>query len=557
MNMTKNNGSSVIDFSNPEAAKSVLEHLGGETLLKEKYPRVYKAYQNTIEKHRSVQMSNANPINADGFSGGVIASPIRITTENEEVKNGMLGASDEKGFISGLTEVQGNDKWSVAYVTGEMKNVTDKKNPYTIDSYAEKIKDKNGFTRLLERTYDDIVTEEDQFIENMVHCTAVLKDNECLLSSIPYSDESTVYTVKGMSSMVSYISMLDPRSALNNNPILVAYARAADHFDYDYPNNRSYDAGGGKVDVKTILPIRGSITFAEGFVPKGFSPDNSQLPKLLYDNIGICTYKCTKDQLKAYFTVSKDNPQVVEFKLDENWNQPLNAKTYTDDHYATVKLNFSFRIEVEITGVGTLDIPITIYSSDTLPDKQRYYESVNSTVVCIPPIKMVWGCFAKDTMIEMSDNCQKMISDIAVGDKLLGSEGQELTVIDLVIGEEEEIYNIETMGGKKLRVTRQHPICTADGVVRANEIRPGMNLMCVDGSLDQVEFNYTTPYNDKVYNLLIEGGDNLIAANGIWAGDLNYQNAEIDSLNKEEPMSDEHKALTEEFEQLIDYLKTR
>ncbi|GAU76011.1 Hint domain-containing protein [Fusibacter sp. 3D3] len=551
------------DFSNPEEAREVLEHLGGEDLLKDKFPKVYAAYLKTVEKHNHEKQLNTHTLskgesekNTDGLENGAFAGAISLTPVSGQVKSNVLMAnqenkSEEAGMVTGATSVQGNEDWTVAYVSGYMKNETD---GTIIHSFGRKLDNINYYETVQQRNSEDLNQFGNQKIKNYIDCSAVLKSDGTMIS---LNADSQEFILEGDSSPVVYMNIKDPRSYIGNNPILMMYGRSPDKgetADYNYPDNHIIS---GTDAVRTIFPVKGKITFSDDITPVEYNTEiTSQKPQLQFRGKGVCKYNYSQAEIASCFKISETNPQVVEFELKQDWNANLDISAYTGQvHEGDISFLFSFFMKTKIKGTPIEhNQPVSIYSTNTLEKGKTYYESTDDTNAYLPYIFIRWGCFGKDTMIQMADMTVKTVSDLKAGDQLLGENGKVIFIKDMVSGNEEMIFCIQTKDGKRLLVSGMHPILTSKGAVRARDIKPKMKLLCVDGIEDEVEFNYTRFYNDKVYSIVSEGGSEWVAANGIWAGDFDLQNNKGHMPKNETPVSDEIRELSAEFDQLLRHL---
>src|SRR5690606_18148867 len=88
------------------------------------------------------------------------------------------------------------------------------------------------------------------------------------------------------------------------------------------------------------------------------------------------------------------------------------------------------------------------------------------------------------------------------------------------------LVEIETASGKTLRLTENHPVLTASGVMRtADSIFPGDLLVQVEGTADKVIAARTVKFHGKVYNVYVDSEDlqeNIVVAEGILNGSALY-----------------------------------
>lgn len=91
-----------------------------------------------------------------------------------------------------------------------------------------------------------------------------------------------------------------------------------------------------------------------------------------------------------------------------------------------------------------------------------------------------------------------------------------------------EILDFETLSGKRLRVTPNHPMLLADGrMVMADQVSKGDLFLTDQGEQDPVVSITGTQHFGKVYNVMLKTDDaqsNIIAAQGILTGTAFFQN---------------------------------
>ncbi|MFS0926147.1 Hint domain-containing protein [Enterococcus durans] len=140
-------------------------------------------------------------------------------------------------------------------------------------------------------------------------------------------------------------------------------------------------------------------------------------------------------------------------------------------------------------------------------------------LIPMPSIRL--DCFAKDTEISMNCGTKCKIQEINIGDKVLSDQGNIRTIENIYIGTEDKAIQIETKSGRKLLVTNNHPIETAQGIKCAQELRPD-EILKMNNGLEEIKFVYEIPYNDTVYNLELDK-HSMIIANDFIVGDFDMQ----------------------------------
>lgn len=101
---------------------------------------------------------------------------------------------------------------------------------------------------------------------------------------------------------------------------------------------------------------------------------------------------------------------------------------------------------------------------------------------------------------------------------------------------EHKIYVITTESGGELRVTHEHPVLNGEGrMVQAQTLKPGHELMKVDGTTDRIVGIEKTTHFGKVYNITPVTTDlvsNVVVAQGFLVGSSRFQNDEVGYINR-------------------------
>ena len=130
------------------------------------------------------------------------------------------------------------------------------------------------------------------------------------------------------------------------------------------------------------------------------------------------------------------------------------------------------------------------------------------------------GCLNENTMVIMSDGTNRRIKDLRVGN---GTSGENVRIENIWRGYEEELIELKLENEKQLSITKDHPIITNEGVVRAITIKAGDLLLTVEGYVKVVSVE-NIKYESNVYNLSLSDRDNTFWGEGIAVGDIEIQN---------------------------------
>lgn len=159
------------------------------------------------------------------------------------------------------------------------------------------------------------------------------------------------------------------------------------------------------------------------------------------------------------------------------------------------------------------------------------------------------GCYTPDQLVLFDSGYQQ------IGDASVKSAGAAVTVdpastldklafkttaveafTTSLIDEWNEIVDIETVSGKSLRVTTNHPMLVSDGIVRqAKDLKVGDVLVQENGSPDPISKLTGSTYFGKVRNVRVASTnliENIVVAQGLLTGTSFYQNEGLTYVNR-------------------------
>lgn len=548
-------GFRLLDYSDPADAALVLERLGGESLLREEYPGLYAAFLRTKEAHTQKRQEDGAE-EEDAMTAGAYTEDLYFQSA-DPVKRGNDDTGVISGSLYGKTWAQANGTWTNAVICGETRDETEN---VALDVYSQLFQG-SYYERTMKHTFVEQKFLRDKQISNHIEFHAVRPDG--MMESGESS--SSLYLLHGDSAMVLYLSVEHPKSHNGNNPIIMLYDRPADageSVDYDYKDNKKLPDPSHAVN--TLMPVKVQITFNSQLQPLEFDKElSTSPPTLLYKGEGVVRYFNLQKHESDYeerlntlaksFSVSENDPQVAIMDFGPDWKKLLDISKYTTENKGTIYLNFGFRVKCNLNGVKT-SIPVLVKSVDAKEmEGKEYYQSWDSNEVAVPPIKIKWGCFARDTMFRMADGSLRRGDSIHPQDRMMSADGRPVQVLDVYRGDEDYLYILCTQSGKKLRLSKGHPVVTASGIRRVEHLRPGDQVLDEDGRLDAVRYLYEAEYGDEICNFeFIDRPDGeVVLANGIQAGDFNLQNRSLDVPKSEPPVSQEAKDAAADLERLM------
>lgn len=529
---------------------------GGESVVKSKYPAVWKAVRNTRDYHMDMRLcsTESTPAAFHSVDGFVTAGLPELTdvgsaegsTTNEKKQNmtALLRMRLEDGSYvgndSGADAKQESNPWPYAALTGTVENTT---NGVQVATFGEEYYDTNGQDQYM--TSEQTYTKADfanKYVES--NCQFYGLDFNDVLRSGSDTKQSSLFIEPCGISIVSHIMVTKPYSRHNSDMIKMLYDREPFEqekgtIDYSYTNVRKDNL------VKTCIPIEAVVQFSNNNEPavtdRNQKPidilrsDRNYRPSLFFDNKTQVIYNRDFNDIKKAF-IKNDRELNIKFdKVDKGdyWNTDMSMNNYGATHqYETgrqVELDYSFCVNVKkkegaINIVNPVPIHIQSLSRDMLKGA-GYYEATNKGTVYIPPINIRWGCFAAGTRILMADGSYKPVEQIQQGDVLYTEKGP-LAVGCTYLGREKSLLCVCTEGGKILRVTHTHPvILEGRKAVPAIALVPGQRVMLRNGGYDVIKWVFDMEYNGYVYNFeFTDGQEHMVEAEGMLAGEFIGQN---------------------------------
>lgn len=556
----------VLDYSMPEDAAYVLESFGGEDNLRQNFPMVYEAYLKTVEAHKARRVQNAPQ--GDKKVAFRLNSFAKAKDGNMATAQAVSSAlfADPSYTAEDATKRKPARSWVAANLAARIYNKNEPAEVY----YSNVFKYQQPENIVL--NYETVAMPEEtiDLCETTAEIHALDPDNyvySCIVKG----------TITEGISLINKFTVNDPVG--KGNPILMLYGRtrssSPSYVDADYysdSNGEYYNNGPVDNKIKTLMPVSGSIEFKPGVTftadilrkPDQASPDYKHLIRSIIKtgNVKVADmYKDLNDgdafdALKKCFKVVQHGAYpVVEFDIKRegsvDWHDDVSGISAYKNNSVEYSLNAGFTLDARDSDGLPFYPQVSIASlpSSKLPPGTQYYTS-NNLLVYVPPISVHWGCYARDTLISLVDGSNKRIDMLKAGDKVLALGGGSVTCADLVSGEENEIFVINTDKGS-IRLTGGHPLMLEDGnTIIAAELKPG-DAVKTAGSSGIVSDVFIEVYDDMVFNPVFEesGPDGLfIIANGFYCGDFNAQNKNFNNIT---PLTEEEKELARQFNALF------
>lgn len=231
---------------------------------------------------------------------------------------------------------------------------------------------------------------------------------------------------------------------------------------------------------------------------------------------GAATKKYEIDYPGAVF---QNDGGKLKYDIAMGWNQrydePGNFTPVQFDY--TLKINAVFQVGSRKRKV------VQVVTSRSSGDNKAFEHS-------IPQLEFMWGCFAADVRIRMTDGTEKEAQDIRIGDAVRTAQDSGV-VVNVWKGREDKMIRLTYGAGHHLDLTGNHPVLTRDGWYRAAALKLGMQAKTEAAgreewtALEAVEW---VDYGHEVYNFELKRQDGqepaVIFANGLGVSDFMGQN---------------------------------
>lgn len=486
---------------NKSITDNLMEHLstlGDEEEIKQKYPEVFKLLHNT-KKHQKLSNSHLPKMKLKTYD---------VEEDNPPKENSLL-----KNEIKYLTYTKSTDKMqcSILSLHKESREVISADGGISIDGVKKitisyrvtnesmlNLNINSGIENALNDSKDHTVKCEIKFswIEVVNNTRIVKEDIKTYPMTIVGSPQQLVKKVT--------VTAPTPHTTHGENTLVLYHRKAKnDIFDYSYDNVINSN---GKVNIH--IPFSGKVQLLPDCQVLAIDLKNSSM-YLVVNNKDIAD---NKNLLLNMINIDPST-NTLEWEFQDNWNAPINVHSFGANNI----VDFYCKLAVQYFD----KVFNTIRTVDLIFDSMANDDPTNIATQKIHKIQILYGCFHKDTLITMSDGTKKLVSQIALGDKIKSKDNLISTVSNLYTGQEDELICIETKKGKTLKVTRFHPILTTEGFISAEDLHAAMILITYDGE-DEILYLYPDEYGDTVYNLDTDDG-NPVIADDIFAGDFHTQ----------------------------------
>ena len=510
------------DLTSKNDYMEVMEHFGGEEYLKEKFPLMYKAFQDSAS--------------------------VKSEKKNEDTVQGKTDLFSVDFFETQCTDALGTDAKIQKGVIMQSKFYYIKQRPVVI--VESRVSDENGKlygcnTYVFEECFGDSIEEQLQEIylnkEYKLHgesvYTSFVKEGEKIIVMDCKTEEgnSEIYLGSG-ENLIKEIKLSDPVNKHKKKSaqtfILYGNRNAAD-VSYQYKDVPNPTEISGKKYVNIWCPFKISVELEKYKFHEGQPLSDTDFSLKLessnpeeYGGGGVA-FNNVKD-IKT--TLSKNNT-LLEIEIPLDWKVKM---TVNDINLVIGSFNFRavFKINYELE-VGTekiVKMASVMAATEVIATASGIY---------VEPIKIQWGCFGKESVLK-TESGKKSVAEIKTGDRILSREGTYVMVTNVSTGFEKDIISFQTEGCDDiLQLTAAHGVQTKRGIIPACDLLVEDEVLTEDGSYQELVYLAIDSYNDEVYNIETEGHA-MFVASGIVVTDS-------ECLVKVNPVNKTETKLPEEF----------
>lgn len=582
--LSKSQGLYHLNLSDKTDREFYLEQMGGEGLLRRKYPRMYSAFHKGWERAENQEAPSAEVHLQFIDSAAIVPRKEAISTNmhsGEELyylktkldldildrKGSPITADIARTFQADLSgEVFDPDSYSLSFMTFED----------CLFEMNHSIRQYQGETLYHKEQFDNRIL--------MAYVAVNVYDEDNVLDPYIYT-QSIQY---GVDRPFQNIYFEAPHSDNYHNEIRILYGRSAKNLsdpDYIYKSNDPDQHDGM---IKIIVPIKGMVELKSSNGKEHYysfskltehpqeSPLHLKRSTMNYNNEDwkvFCRsmsnedlYAMLTDKEHPRFTVEKkeNHGDILRFDLFRSgspdsddyydWEDSY-LRTSKDDRERICYLSGGFEYDIEKIRISdgkvlkkkAYQIECKSVDPDQLDGRSYYTYEPGSQVIYIPPLHLWWGCHARDTRITMADGTKRRADEIRIGDRLLVYGGRTLVADNIYIGMEKELFHVITDTGNQLKISAGHPLLREDGsAVPVEMIQAGDAVLAGDGSTVHVKEVKKERYEDEVYNFSFEGeeGENYVVAEGLYSGDMYAQNRRA---CRKKPLSGDQEELVAEM----------
>lgn len=469
--------------------------MGGEALLKRKYPELYTILIYTREQQL---------LRAESAERSILPEETPPDGLRDSMKIRYLSYNPDR-CVSTVSDIHTVEKSPSLFMIGQLK---DNSHGQTLGGFAECSSNshdlRGGVVFDANRLHTDDVyrfSTETTFIK-------VCRDK----NGKPFFDSMSEQTAATKSAAgedpVKKITVTAPTPCRHpgaEKTVIYYNNRQGEGCDYYYDN---VDVQSGRIQV--CVPFSGCIEFNSYYRP--LFVDKNYGFQLHLENMKDGVASFNQAYWKDIEWEIKDS--ALSWKFPDYWHTTLRP----DQMGIMEDLNFYCKMYIMVMNKnqpGIFHRLSTVITCNDMP-----YD--DPAVKVIEKLEIQWGCFAKNTDIKMADGSVKRIQDIRPGEWVMTEDGSK-KVLELISGEEEKMICIGSRRGHTIMITKDHPVMTEGGWKRARELTAS-DILIMEYGKDNIGQLYICENHDRVFSIRTESDSSAVIAGGFYMGDFGCQN---------------------------------
>lgn len=303
----------------------------------------------------------------------------------------------------------------------------------------------------------------------------------------------------------------------------VCYDR--DPFKGEFTNYRYCGFRIGNKRQELYLDVRGEFTLEERCRYLGFTDVEMLLS--LRNGASFSRSKVTEKHF-----VTEDDGRKVKFGFPTYWNNYIPSTSMAGRELTDLDVQIGFEFEDSRYG-EKVTRRATVKLSSVVPDDDRLTDSPDFAK--LDRIKLNWGCVAAGSVVLMADGSERRVEDLRVGDMV--SDGTSAHRVEHIRGGADDVTVMITAGDRVLRVSPEHPVLTARGMVMACDVGAEDVLVTRDGEVSP-DSAFQFLGRTDVYGISLEDGHRFVC-NGFVIGDDHAQGEVMEGeRRKREPSAE-------------------
>lgn len=531
-----------LDLSDQLHRDLVSGYFGGEEVMQEQYPLLYKAYCKAVEQ-------GLGEISYEGFCDNALIYDSSYDCNAKKITaSGRVNLTEKaKTVFVSLSILQGDTIiWQENHAFSNCKIA---QLSCETDEIEKEIGDGSGYkvylhVSWLPKSKETLCSMTAEAPEINVESGIIVDNSECISKMEVYAptkrknDSCSKDTINDESNHYHYDNISDSELDLDVN-VNICYQRSASAVDYNF---KAQDVGGLQ---KVLVLVHFKVSLADGWEYKQFVDVYAVLSPSLGG--GDIFYLAKETEIQT----EEGNLSEISVTLNEDWNNTIPESVGYGNRIYQIYIQADFMIKNENNNLQKITV--------TAESLKEASVKTSTDIIRIASLNFLWGCLAEGTKILMADGSEKEIQNIQKGDLIVNSKGESLRVSELITGTERYIYRVVTKGGREVSASYNHPFVTEQGDRLLLSFDYQTELQVREGDqyvYDLLSYCYPEEYNGNVYSITVEGGENTVIADGF----VTYTNDAVERIERDTFVSEDAvltSAELDEFNRLKAWIENR